>query len=95
MGISASSGPPIFLISSRSESLNEILGEGGFTSRLMKEVREKHGLAYMVGSLMQTSFYTNPGEWFAYCQPGSEKTAEAISLIINIVRDLRKNSGYG
>ena len=70
--------------------MNEILGEGGFTSRLMKEVREKHGLAYMVGSLMQTSFYTNPGEWFAYCQPGSEKTAEAISLIINIVRDLRK-----
>ena len=70
--------------------MNEILGEGGFTSRLMKEVREKHGLAYMVGSLMQTSLYSNPGEWFAYCQPGSEKTAEAISLIINIVRDLRK-----
>ena len=70
--------------------MNEILGEGGFTSRLMREVREKHGLAYMVGSLMQTSFYTNPGEWFAYSQTRAEKTAEAISLIINIVRDLRE-----
>ncbi len=70
--------------------MNEILGEGGFTSRLMMEVREKHGLAYMVGSLMQTSLYTNPGEWFAYSQTRTEKTAEAISLIIDIVRDLRE-----
>ncbi len=71
--------------------MNEILGEGGFTSRLMKQVREKHGLAYMVGSLMQTSFYTNPGEWFAYCGSSSEKTAQAISLIIEIIREIREN----
>ena len=71
--------------------MNEILGEGGFTSRLMAEVREKHGLAYMVGSLMSMSFYTNPGEWFAYSQTRTEKTAEAIELIINVVKDLREN----
>ena len=70
--------------------MNDILGEGGFTSRLMKQVREKHGLAYMVGSLMETSFYTNPGEWFAYCGSSSEKTAQAISLIIEIIRELRE-----
>ena len=70
--------------------MNEILGEGGFTSRLMREVREKHGLAYMVGSLMQTSYYTNPGEWFAYSQTRADKTAEAIALIIDIVSDLRE-----
>jgi hypothetical protein len=69
--------------------MNDILGEGGFASRLMKEVREKHGLAYMVGSIMQTSYYTNPGEWFAYSQTRTEKTAEAISLIINVVKGLR------
>ena len=69
--------------------MNEILGEGGFTSRLMTEVREKHGLAYMVGSLMQTTYYTNPGEWFAYSQTRTEKTAEAISLIIDVVKGLR------
>ncbi len=69
--------------------MNDILGEGGFTSRLMTEVREKHGLAYMVGSLMQTSYYTNPGEWFAYSQTRTDKTAEAISLIIDVVKGLR------
>ncbi len=69
--------------------MNDILGEGGFTSRLMREVREKHGLAYMVGSIMQTSYYTNPGEWFAYSQTRTEKTAEAISLIIGVVKGLR------
>ena len=69
--------------------MNDILGEGGFTSRLMKQVREKHGLAYMVGSLMPTNLYTNPGEWFAYCGSSSEKTAQAISLIIDIVREIR------
>ena len=71
--------------------MNDILGEGGFTSRLMSEVREKHGLAYMVGSLMSMSFYTNPGEWFAYTQTRTEKTAEALALIINVVSDLREN----
>ena len=55
----------------------------------MTEVREKHGLAYMVGSLMQTSYYTNHGEWFAYSQTRTEKTAEAISLIIDVVMGLR------
>ncbi len=70
--------------------MNDILGEGGFTSRLMKQVREKHGLAYMVGSLMQTSLYTNPGEWFAYCGSSSEKTAQAMSLIIEIIREMRE-----
>ena len=69
--------------------MNDILGESGFTSRLMMEVREKHGLAYMVGSLMQTSYYTNPGEWFAYSQTRTEKTAEAISLIVDVVKGLR------
>ncbi len=70
--------------------MNDILGEGGFTSRLMKQVREKHGLAYMVGSLMPTNLYTNPGEWFAYCGSSSEKTAQAISLIIDIIREIRE-----
>ena len=69
--------------------MNDILGEGGFTSRLMREVREKHGLAYMVGSIMQTTYYTNPGEWFAYSQTRTDKTVEAISLIIDVVKGLR------
>ena len=69
--------------------MNDILGEGGFTSRLMMEVREKHGLAYAVGSMMQTSYYTNPGVWLAYSQTRADKTAEAISLIIDVIKGLR------
>ncbi|RKU27591.1 hypothetical protein C6497_11015 [Candidatus Poribacteria bacterium] len=69
--------------------MNDILGEGGFTSRLMSQVREKHGLAYMVGSIMQTSLYTNPGEFFAYSQTRAEKTAEAITLITDIIKGMR------
>ena len=69
--------------------MNDILGEGGFTSRLMSQVREKHGLAYMVGSIMQTSLYTNPGEFFAYSQTRAEKTSEAISLITDIIKGMR------
>ncbi|MCG9128896.1 insulinase family protein [Candidatus Poribacteria bacterium] len=69
--------------------MNDILGEGGFTSRLMSQVREKHGLAYMVGSMMQTSLYTNPGEFFAYSQTRAEKTSEAITLIIDIIQGMR------
>lgn len=35
--------------------LNQILGGGGFASRLMEEVREKRGLAYSVYSYLQNS----------------------------------------
>ena len=69
--------------------MNDILGEGGFTSRLMTEVREKHGLAYAVGSMMQTSYYTNPGVWLAYSQTRADKTAEAIGLIIDVIKGMR------
>ena len=34
--------------------LNQVLGGGGFASRLMEEVREKRGLAYSVYSYLQT-----------------------------------------
>ena len=33
--------------------LNQILGGGGFASRLTEEVREKRGLAYSVYSYLQ------------------------------------------
>ena len=39
--------------------LNHILGGGGFSSRLMTEVREKRGLAYSVYSYLQTYKHTS------------------------------------
>ena len=65
--------------------MNDILGEGGFTSRLMSQVREKYGLAYMVGSIMQTSLYTNPGEFFAYSQTRAEEGLQKLFHLSQIL----------
>ncbi len=71
--------------------MNEILGASGFTSRLMREVRDQRGLAYSVGSFMDTSRYTNPGRWIAYSQTRADKTAEAMALILELIKDIREN----
>lgn len=67
--------------------LNFIMGEGGFTSRLVKEVRSTRGLAYSIGGgigldsdrgLFQISGSTKAGS-----------TVEAIDLVRGILRQLR------
>ncbi len=59
--------------------LNEALGGGRFTARLMSEVREKRGLTYGVGSYLigldQAEMYM--GQFSA----SNDKVAEAISVI--------------
>ena len=69
--------------------LNFILGEGGFNSRLISEIRSNRGLAYSVGS-----FYRGDVEYGVFavtCQTKSVTTSQAISLIYNIVKDVKKN----
>ena len=39
--------------------LNQLIGGGGFASRLMEEVREKRGLAYSVYSYIQPFKHTS------------------------------------
>ncbi|HXU11232.1 MAG TPA: insulinase family protein, partial [Candidatus Binatia bacterium] len=67
--------------------LNFILGEGGFTSRLVKEVRSTRGLAYSIGGgvgldsdrgLFQVSGSTKAGS-----------TVEAIDLVRTILKQMR------
>lgn len=59
--------------------MNQILGSGSFTSRLMKEVREKRGLAYSVGASL------NPMEYSATMMGSvgtqSSRVAQSIELI--------------
>src|SRR5262249_35903963 len=59
--------------------LNHILGGGGFTSRLMQEVREKRGLAYSV----DTSLYTLDHAAVVQGAVGTKNAsvAETMSLI--------------
>jgi zinc protease len=58
---------------------NHILGGGGFSSRLMEEIREKRGLTYGVGTGLSNGVY---GEtWAGGMASANEKVAEAVGLI--------------
>jgi len=69
--------------------LNYALGGGGFSSRLMDEVREKRGLTYGIGSSLQSFDHAN-----LVTVSGStvnDKAAEAISVTKQIWGDVAKN----
>ena len=68
--------------------MNEILGGGGFTSRIMKTVRSDEGLAYSAGSSLDPGVYY-PGEFRAGFQSKSATVALAIKLIENEFRKMR------
>ena len=70
------------------EVLNFILGDGGFRSRLMSEVRSSRGLAYSVGSIYNTE--ADHGLFAAYCFTKSGSTLESIRLMSDIVRNLKE-----
>ncbi len=59
--------------------MNYILGGGGFSSRLMTEVREKRGLAYGVYSYLSTRDASNV--YFGQVQTANERMAESIEVI--------------
>ncbi|HEY1405692.1 MAG TPA: insulinase family protein, partial [Spirochaetota bacterium] len=70
------------------DSLNvadQILGGGDFNSKLMKEIREKRGLAYSTGSIIRTRDKT--GLFMAYAQCDSDKTPQVFSLMQDEVRE--------
>lgn len=64
--------------------MNHILGRGGFTSRLMSEIRSNRGLAYRVGAELTED--TDRGRFSAWCQTKSESTHEALSTMLDIIR---------
>jgi len=58
---------------------NHILGGGGFSSRLMEEIREKRGLTYGIGTGLASGVF---GQMWQGSMAGSNATvAEAVSLI--------------
>jgi len=62
--------------------MNEILGAGGFTSRLMQQVRSNEGLAYSVRSMLVPRV-DYPGDFRA----GFESKNATVALATKIVRD--------
>lgn len=58
---------------------NHILGGGGFSSRLMDEIREKRGLTYGVGTALATGLYGQT--WQGGMAGANATTGQAIALI--------------
>lgn len=58
---------------------NHILGGGGFSSRLMDEIREKRGLTYGVGTGLATGIYGQT--WQGGMASANGTVAEAVDLI--------------
>ncbi len=68
--------------------LNEVLGGGGFTSRITNRVRTEEGLAYSAGSSLQPGVYY-PGEFIAYFQSKNRTVALSTKLILETIEELR------
>jgi predicted Zn-dependent peptidase len=62
--------------------MNEILGGGGFTSRIMKTVRSDEGLAYSAGSGLSA------GAWYeGEFRAGFQSKSATVALAIKLIRD--------
>ena len=68
--------------------LNDILGGGGFTSRITKRVRSDEGLAYSAGSGLQIEVYY-PGQWRASFQSKNRTVALATKIILEEIERIR------
>lgn len=68
---------------------NHILGGGGFTSRLMEEIRQKRGLAYSVSSHFMPLREQGPFE--IGLQTRKEQSEEALALTRKVLKDFVAN----
>ena len=70
------------------EVMNDILGGGGFTSRIMSRVRSDEGLAYSAGSSYGMGVYY-PGTFRASFQSKSATTSQAIRIVLDEINRIR------
>lgn len=68
--------------------MDDILGGGGFTSRIMSRVRSDEGLAYSAGSNFGLGVYY-PGDFTAAFQSKSATTAQAIDIVMEEINRIR------
>ena len=67
---------------------NDVLGAGGFGSRLFTEIRTRRGLAYATGSQLTQGFEV-PGTFLAYAFTRADATAEVLGLLLGELERLR------
>jgi predicted Zn-dependent peptidase len=70
------------------EIMNDILGGGGFTSRIMSRVRSDEGLAYSAGSSFGLGVYY-PGNFRASFQSKNPTTSQAIDIVMEEINRVR------
>jgi predicted Zn-dependent peptidase len=70
------------------EIMNDILGGGGFTSRITSRVRSDEGLAYSAGSSYGFGVYY-PGVFRAAFQSKNPTASQAIDIIMEEINRLR------
>lgn len=69
--------------------MNDVLGGGGFTSRLVNRIRSDEGLAYSAGSAFQAGVYA-PGPFIAAFQSKSRTVPYATSIIAEELERMAK-----
>lgn len=79
--------PDIFAIA----VMNDILGGGGFTSRIVNRVRSDEGLAYAAGSSFRGGTYW-PGVFSAGFQTKSRTVPYAISIVLEEMKKIARES---
>ncbi len=70
--------------------MNFILGEGSFTARIPKKVRDQEGLAYSVYSAFHTP--RDLGFFFVSCQTKVGSTTRAIELILEEIQRIKQGA---
>jgi zinc protease len=68
--------------------MNDILGGGGFTSRIMSRVRSDEGLAYSAGSSFGFGTYY-PADFRAFFQSRSNAVARATAIVLEEIERIR------
>lgn len=69
--------------------LDQILGSGGFMSRLFREVRTREGLAYSVGSVLRAGTLDR-GYLVAYGETKTEAAPETVTRILDEIKRIRR-----
>ncbi len=68
--------------------MNHVLGGGGFTSHLVKEVRVKQGLAYSIGSVFDAGKF--PGSFRTVFETKNQSANDAIKTTLQQIRQMQE-----
>ena len=68
--------------------MNDILGGGGFTSRIVSRVRSDEGLAYSAGSTYSLGRHY-PGRFRAYFQSKNASVPQALAIVLEEIERIR------